>query len=70
MYNTVIRDDSSSFCEIFAARASTSGVPGNVFVEQIPGGDAKAVRPVLLDWGFLEALWTLTCWRELAEGGL
>ena len=28
--------------------------PGNVFVQQVPGGkNAKEVRPVLLDWGFL-----------------
>lgn len=30
--------------------------PGNVFVEQVPGGDAKQVRPVLLDWGIVKRL--------------
>jgi len=31
--------------------------PGNVFVQQVPGGkNAKEVRPVLLDWGIVKRL--------------
>lgn len=39
--------------------------PGNVFVQQVPGGkNAKEVRPVLLDWGFLLAKWLWLWWKD------